>query len=36
VMAILNRFPGLRFVPAYLIGIGFAPERAPGFARRST
>jgi 2-polyprenyl-6-methoxyphenol hydroxylase-like FAD-dependent oxidoreductase len=30
----LRRFPALRFVPAYLIGIGFRPERAPEFARR--
>jgi 2-polyprenyl-6-methoxyphenol hydroxylase-like FAD-dependent oxidoreductase len=30
----LRRFPALRFVPAYLIGIGFRPERAPKFARR--
>jgi 2-polyprenyl-6-methoxyphenol hydroxylase-like FAD-dependent oxidoreductase len=30
----LRRFPALRFVPAYLIGIGFRPERAPDFARR--
>ncbi|WP_027946247.1 FAD-dependent oxidoreductase [Amycolatopsis taiwanensis] len=34
VVRIMNRLPGLRFVPAYLIGIGFRPERAPGFARR--
>jgi 2-polyprenyl-6-methoxyphenol hydroxylase-like FAD-dependent oxidoreductase len=33
-IAALRRFPALRFVPAYLIGIGFRPERAPEFARR--
>lgn len=27
--------PAMRFVPAYLIGVGFRPERAPAFARRS-
>lgn len=34
VIAILTRLPGLRYVPSYLIGIGFLPEHAPGFARR--
>jgi 2-polyprenyl-6-methoxyphenol hydroxylase-like FAD-dependent oxidoreductase len=33
-IAALRRFPALRFVPAYLIGIGFRPERAPEFAKR--
>ncbi|WP_113703394.1 FAD-dependent oxidoreductase [Nonomuraea lactucae] len=32
--AVLNRIPGSRAVTAYLIGIGFLPERAPDFARR--
>ncbi|HEX3649944.1 MAG TPA: FAD-dependent oxidoreductase [Pseudonocardiaceae bacterium] len=31
-----RRLPFVRFVPAYLVGIGFRPERAPGFARRPT
>jgi 2-polyprenyl-6-methoxyphenol hydroxylase-like FAD-dependent oxidoreductase len=30
----LRKVPALRFVPAYLIGIGLRPERAPEFARR--
>ncbi|MEU8104933.1 FAD-dependent oxidoreductase [Nonomuraea muscovyensis] len=29
-----QRVPGIRSVTAYLIGIGFLPEQAPGFARR--
>ncbi|HKN99727.1 MAG TPA: FAD-dependent oxidoreductase [Pseudonocardiaceae bacterium] len=29
-----RRLPFFRFVPAYLVGIGVRPERAPGFARR--
>jgi 2-polyprenyl-6-methoxyphenol hydroxylase-like FAD-dependent oxidoreductase len=33
-IAVLHRLPGLRFVPAYLIGVGFRPERAPEFAKR--
>lgn len=32
---ILRRFPALSFVPAYLVGIGLRPERAPEFARRT-
>jgi 2-polyprenyl-6-methoxyphenol hydroxylase-like FAD-dependent oxidoreductase len=31
---LLRRFPALRIVPAYLIGIGPRPEHAPAFARR--
>lgn len=34
-LAMMNRFPALQVVPAYLIGVGFRPERAPAFARRS-
>jgi 2-polyprenyl-6-methoxyphenol hydroxylase-like FAD-dependent oxidoreductase len=34
-IAILRRFPGLTVIPAYLVGVGFRPERAPEFARRS-
>lgn len=33
-IALLRRFPGLTVVPAYLVGVGFRPERAPDFARR--
>jgi 2-polyprenyl-6-methoxyphenol hydroxylase-like FAD-dependent oxidoreductase len=29
-----RKFPALRVVPAYIIGIGFRPEHAPDFARR--
>ncbi|HEX9339034.1 MAG TPA: FAD-dependent oxidoreductase, partial [Pseudonocardiaceae bacterium] len=35
-MVLLRRLPALRVVPAYLIGIGLRPERAPAFAKRST
>jgi 2-polyprenyl-6-methoxyphenol hydroxylase-like FAD-dependent oxidoreductase len=31
---VLQAVPALSFVPAYLIGVGFRPERAPAFARR--
>lgn len=34
VIALLERAPWLSFVPAYLIGRGIRPERAPAFARR--
>ena len=30
----VNRFPKLRRIPAYLVGRGFRPEHAPDFARR--
>jgi 2-polyprenyl-6-methoxyphenol hydroxylase-like FAD-dependent oxidoreductase len=30
----VRRFPGLRRLPAYVIGRGFRPEHAPDFARR--
>ncbi|WP_218613666.1 FAD-dependent oxidoreductase [Pseudonocardia sp. KRD291] len=33
-IALMRRFPAARIVPAYLIGVGFRPERAPAFARR--
>jgi 2-polyprenyl-6-methoxyphenol hydroxylase-like FAD-dependent oxidoreductase len=33
---LLRRFPAISIVPAYLIGVGFRPEHAPGFARRTT
>ncbi|HEX5118128.1 MAG TPA: FAD-dependent oxidoreductase [Pseudonocardiaceae bacterium] len=32
--SVARRWPVVRFVPAYLVGIGFRPERAPAFARR--
>jgi 2-polyprenyl-6-methoxyphenol hydroxylase-like FAD-dependent oxidoreductase len=34
-VVLMRRVPALRIVPAYLIGIGFRPERAPAFARRA-
>lgn len=34
VLGLMRRVPLLRIVPAYLIGIGPLPERAPAFARR--
>ena len=34
VVTLLERAPWLSFVPAYLIGKGVRPERAPAFARR--
>jgi 2-polyprenyl-6-methoxyphenol hydroxylase-like FAD-dependent oxidoreductase len=33
-IVVLRKFPAMRFVPAYLIGIGLRPERAPEFAKR--
>src|SRR4051812_1746810 len=35
VRRLLKAIPQLTVIPAYLIGIGLRPERAPGFARRS-
>jgi 2-polyprenyl-6-methoxyphenol hydroxylase-like FAD-dependent oxidoreductase len=32
--SVAQRWPIVRFVPAYVVGIGFRPERAPMFARR--
>jgi 2-polyprenyl-6-methoxyphenol hydroxylase-like FAD-dependent oxidoreductase len=34
VATILTRLPGLTAIPAYLVGVGVRPERAPAFARR--
>ncbi|KIH96798.1 hypothetical protein LP52_22985 [Streptomonospora alba] len=34
VLAAVTAVPRLASVPAYLIGVGVRPERAPGFARR--
>jgi 2-polyprenyl-6-methoxyphenol hydroxylase-like FAD-dependent oxidoreductase len=31
---VVDRLPGLSVVPAYFVGIGLRPERAPDFARR--
>ena len=33
-LTVLQRFPALTLVPAYLIGVGLRPEHAPDFARR--
>lgn len=33
-IALMRRVPAARIIPAYLIGVGFRPERAPAFARR--
>ncbi|GAB2828478.1 FAD-dependent oxidoreductase [Actinocorallia aurea] len=33
-LALLERFPALSAVPAYLVGVGILPEHAPAFARR--
>ena len=33
VAAVLRALPGLAAVPAYLVGVGVRPERAPAFAR---
>jgi len=33
--AALTRLPGLTVIPAYLVGVGVRPERAPQFARRA-
>ena len=35
VSALLSRVPALSVVPAYFIGVGVRPERAPAFARRN-
>jgi 2-polyprenyl-6-methoxyphenol hydroxylase-like FAD-dependent oxidoreductase len=34
--ALPRRLPFVRFVPAFLVGVGVRPERAPAFARRPT
>ncbi|MEQ3550146.1 FAD-dependent oxidoreductase [Pseudonocardia nematodicida] len=34
ILRLTTRFPALRIVPAYIVGVGVRPERAPGFARR--
>ena len=34
IRAVLERLPGLSVVPAYVVGVGVRPERAPAFARR--
>lgn len=35
VAAVLTRLPGLSVIPAYAVGVGVRPERAPEFARRA-
>ncbi|PEG44488.1 hypothetical protein CRI77_01180 [Mycolicibacterium duvalii] len=32
----VERLPWLSVIPAYLVGVGVRPERAPGFARRQS
>jgi 2-polyprenyl-6-methoxyphenol hydroxylase-like FAD-dependent oxidoreductase len=32
---LLSRLPALSAIPAYVIGVGVRPERAPDFARRT-
>ena len=32
--AALRRLPWLSAIPAYVVGVGIRPERAPAFARR--
>ncbi|ALL76362.1 hypothetical protein AD006_15510 [Pseudonocardia sp. EC080610-09] len=32
---LMRRVPALQIVPAYLVGVGFRPQRAPDFARRT-
>lgn len=34
-LPILARFPQLSVIPAYVMGVGVRPERAPNFARRA-
>jgi hypothetical protein len=34
-LTVVQRFPALTLVPAYLIGVGLRPEHAPDFARRA-
>lgn len=36
IIALMRFVPQASFIPAYLIGVGFRPEHAPGFARRAT
>ncbi len=35
-LRVIQRLPWLSFVPAYFIGVGVRPERAPAFARRGS
>ena len=34
VLKLLQRFPALTAVPAYVVGVGLLPQQAPDFARR--
>jgi 2-polyprenyl-6-methoxyphenol hydroxylase-like FAD-dependent oxidoreductase len=36
VLGLVDRLPWLSALPAYLVGVGIRPERAPDFARRET
>ena len=33
-LRLMRAVPAAQIVPAYLVGVGFRPERAPDFARR--
>ncbi|MFD8497276.1 FAD-dependent oxidoreductase [Amycolatopsis sp. NPDC059657] len=33
---LMERFPRLSILPAYMLGVGFRPEHAPDFAKRAT
>jgi len=33
-LSVIERLPWLSVLPAYFIGVGIRPERAPAFARR--
>jgi 2-polyprenyl-6-methoxyphenol hydroxylase-like FAD-dependent oxidoreductase len=35
-LGLVERLPWLSFLPAYFIGVGVRPERAPAFARRTS
>ena len=35
-LRLVERLPWLSVVPAYFVGVGFRPERAPAFARRGS
>jgi 2-polyprenyl-6-methoxyphenol hydroxylase-like FAD-dependent oxidoreductase len=35
-LGVVERLPWLSVVPAYLVGVGIRPERAPAFARRAS
>ena len=35
-LTVMERLPWLSAVPAYFVGVGVRPERAPAFARRGS